>query len=299
MESHGASARGAGARAWRARGARAGARRAAGQLHGGRLDARPSGGELEQLGLHAERDRRISSGRRPRLPRRRDRAAGGGAGAAHARSTAWRSSSRRARSASSCGRAARRRWRRCAGQRAPSAGAGQRRRQAAEGAPIAAPGRSLKRAQTFVQCGTLRRDCQRLAVDGRTHGYRFRRSADGGRLAPGVRPAPERRRSPDGTRPRSPDAAGGVPEALADGHARDRLLDPHRRSAPAPGDGLAARLRLLDPGPRALPCQRVLPARRDRRGVPPDPVQPDDRSTSSACRRRCTSSRAARAASCS
>ena len=42
-------------------------------------------------------------------------------------------------------------------------------------------------------------------------------------------------------------------------------------AAPAPGDRLAARLRLLVPGHGALPRQRVLPARHARRRVPPDP----------------------------
>ncbi len=65
------------------------------------------------------------------------------------------------------------------------------------------------------------------------------------------------------------------PALSLDGHARDRLLDPHRRPAPAPGDRLAARLRLLDPRPRPLPRQRLLPARRDRRRLPPDPLRPD------------------------
>src|SRR5581483_6646075 len=81
-------------------------------------------------------------------------------------------------------------------------------------------------------------------------------------------------RTPDGPRPRAADAARGVPEALGDGHARDRLLDPHGRSAPAPGDELAAGLRVLDPGPRALSRERLLPARGAGRGVPPDPLQP-------------------------
>ena len=63
----------------------------------------------------------------------------------------------------------------------------------------------------------------------------------------------------------------GAAAAHADRHARDRLRDPQLLAAPAAGDRLADRLRLLDPGPRALPRQRLLPARHDRRGVPPDP----------------------------
>ena len=65
------------------------------------------------------------------------------------------------------------------------------------------------------------------------------------------------------------------PKLSPDRHARDHLLDPHRRPAPAPGDRLAARLRLLDPRPRPLPRQRLLPARRDRRRLPPDPLRAD------------------------
>ena len=53
----------------------------------------------------------------------------------------------------------------------------------------------------------------------------------------------------------------GYPKLDAHGHARDHLLDPHQRPAPAAGDRLAARLRLLDPRPRPLPRQRLLPAR--------------------------------------
>ena len=71
------------------------------------------------------------------------------------------------------------------------------------------------------------------SVDGRTHGHRFRRSADGGRAPQGIRPAPELGRPPDRPRARQTDAARGLPEALADGHARDRLLDSQRRPAPA------------------------------------------------------------------
>ena len=52
----------------------------------------------------------------------------------------------------------------------------------------------------------------------------------------------------------------GYPAPDAHRHARDRLLDPQQRSAPAARDGLADRLRLLGPRPRALPRQRLLPA---------------------------------------
>ena len=63
-----------------------------------------------------------------------------------------------------------------------------------------------------------------------------------------------------------------LPRADAAGHARDRLLDPHQRPAPAARDRLADRPRLLDPRPGALPRQRLLPARLDRRRLPPDPA---------------------------
>ena len=44
-------------------------------------------------------------------------------------------------------------------------------------------------------------------VDGRDHGHRFRGHAHGGRGAPGLGPAPQRRRQPHGARPRAPCAA--------------------------------------------------------------------------------------------
>ena len=50
------------------------------------------------------------------------------------------------------------------------------------------------------------------------------------------------------------------------------LLDPHQRPAPEARDRLADRLRLLDPRQGALPRQRLLPARRARRRLPPDPA---------------------------
>ncbi len=93
----------------RTRGERAGARRAAGQLHGGRARAGAGGGDRAAR-PHAGADRRVRDGRRPRLPRAGDRAAGGGAGAggAHARRAGDPRGAGR-RSASSCGRDARRR----------------------------------------------------------------------------------------------------------------------------------------------------------------------------------------------
>ena len=112
---------------------------------------------------------------------------------------------------------------------------------------------------------------------------------------PGLRPAPELGRAPDRPRSRQTGAARGLPEAVLHRHARDHLLDPHRRPAPAPGDRLAAGLRLLDPRPRPLPCQRLLPARRDRRGLPPDPLRPDlDRRARPARRRARVHAQAAR-----
>ena len=107
------------------------------------------------------------------------------------------------------------------------------------------------------------------------HGHRFRRAADGRRIPPRLRPASERGGAPHRARARTTVAAGGLSGAVPGGHARDRLLDPHRRPAPAPGDRLAAGLRLLDSRPRAVSRQRLLPARGDRRGLPPDPVRAD------------------------
>ena len=77
------------------------------------------------------------------------------------------------------------------------------------------------------------------------------------------------------------------------------LLDPHERPAPEAGDRLADRPRLLDPGQGALPRQRVLPARRDVRGLPPDPARDAEARLASGCRRCSRTSRRSRAASCS
>ncbi len=50
---------------------------------------------------------------------------------------------------------------------------------------------------TFVQSASTRRDLCSRYVDGACHGHRFRRPADGGRLATRLGPSPERRRAPD------------------------------------------------------------------------------------------------------
>ncbi|CAA9504834.1 MAG: Twitching motility protein PilT, partial [uncultured Solirubrobacteraceae bacterium] len=108
---------------------------------------------------------------------------------------------------------------------------------------------------------------------------RLRRPAHRGPGASRLRPAPLGQPAPDDPGPRPARADGGLPRARSHDDARAHLRDPLQRPAPAAGDGLAARLRLLHPEHRALPRQRVLPAQRDRRGVPPDPVghHPDRR----------------------
>ncbi len=61
--------------------------------------------------------------------------------------------------------------------------------------------------------------------------------------------------------------------AHADRDQADRLLDPHRQpEAPARG-GPRDRLLVRHQGPGPLPRQRLPPARRDRRGVPADPLR--------------------------
>ena len=103
--------------------------------------------------------------------------------------------------------------------------------------------------------------------------HRLRRAVARGRRSTRLRPPPDRRCAADGARARAPAGGRRVPDADADGHARDRLLDPVERPAPEAGEQLAARLRLPDPRPRSLPRQRLLPALRARRRVPPDPVR--------------------------
>src|SRR5438876_12399989 len=54
------------------------------------------------------------------------------------------------------------------------------------------------------------------------------------------------------------------------------LPDPLERAAEAPGAEAPARLFPLDPRPRPLPRQRVLPARVPRSRLPPDPDRAQD-----------------------
>ena len=100
-----------------------------------------------------------------------------------------------------------------------------------------------------------------------------------GRGAARVRPPPDRRRPADDPPARPARAPRGLPGAHARGHARVHLLDPHDRAAPPPRERPPARLRLRRARPRPLPRQRLLPAQRRRRGVPPDPERdhPDRR----------------------
>ena len=63
----------------------------------------------------------------------------------------------------------------------------------------------------------------------------------------------------------------GLGEAHVRRDAHARLRDPLDRAAEAARDEAPARLLVLRAGPRALPRQRLLPARERRRRVPPDP----------------------------
>ncbi len=92
---------------------------------------------------------------------------------------------------------------------------------------------------------------RRPADTEKAHELRLLRDPPRGRQAEGVRPPHHRRRAADAAYARLARADGGAAEAHADRHARDHLRDPQLVAAPAPGDGLAARLRLLRPGPAA------------------------------------------------
>ena len=123
---------------------------------------------------------------------------------------------------------------------------------------------------------------QRRAADTweeRADGDRVLPDPDRGRDAARVRPPPHRRRAAGDPPARPPGPARGLPGADARGHARVHLLDPHDRAAPPPRERPPARLRLRRAGPRPLPRQRLLPAQRGRRRLPPDPERdrPDRR----------------------
>ena len=89
-----------------------------------------------------------------------------------------------------------------------------------------------------------------------------------------------RRRDP---RARAHRAPRGLRAARRRGHAAALLPDPLERAAEAPRDQAPARLRVLDSRRRALPRQRLLPARGGRRRVPSDSRARSRRSRSSAC----------------
>ena len=141
----------------------------------------------------------------------------------------------------------------------------------------------------------------RLAVpaDNARDGHRLRRAAARGHRPARLRPAPDRRRAADGARARAPAALDGYPTltptdtreivyAILSNDQRQRLENDWQLD-----------FAYSVPGPRALPRQRLLPARGDRRRLPPDPVRdPAARGARPAAGRR-TSSRASRAASCS
>ena len=106
----------------------------------------------------------------------------------------------------------------------------------------------------------------------------------------GLGPAPDGGLAADGARAR-PAAPARLPAADPAGRARDRLLDPHQRPAPEARERLADRPRLLDPGQGPLPRQRLLPARLDRRRLPPDPAGDAGARRRSGCRRSSRTSR--------
>ena len=123
----------------------------------------------------------------------------------------------------------------------------------------------------------------------RAHELRLRRPAPRGRRAQGVRPPHHRRRAADGPRPRPPVAARGLSRPDADRHARDRLLDPHQRPAPALETDWQLDFAYSIPGQARFRVNAYFQRARARRRLPPDPVRDHVRSTTSACRRSSTS----------
>ena len=112
---------------------------------------------------------------------------------------------------------------------------------------------------------------QRAADRGTTWRFDFADSSARGDGDRRLRPAPDRGLAADAAQAR-PAARRSTTRAEPAGGARDRLLDPHQRPAPEAGDRLADRPRLLDPRQGPLPRERLLPARLDRRRLPPDPA---------------------------
>ena len=89
-----------------------------------------------------------------------------------------------------------------------------------------------------------------------------------------LRPAPDRRRAPDGPAPRRARAARAVPRARRAEQLQQMIYAILTQKQREQVRGRArARPRLLRPRPGAVPRQRLPPARGRRRGLPPDPVR--------------------------
>ena len=98
-----------------------------------------------------------------------------------------------------------------------------------------------------------------------TDGFRFRRHADQGHGARCLRPPHHRRRAADGA-PARPAQPARLPEAHPAGHARDRLLDPHRTTS-ASGSRTTGRSTSRTRSP-AGPASASTPSSSARRSAP-------------------------------
>ncbi len=125
----------------------------------------------------------------------------------------------------------------------------------------------------------LSRACGRLPIarprdDAATNFNRRPARADG--RARGFRLAHHGREPARVPRARTHRARGGIRALRRRGNPVDALPDPLERAAEAFRAEPAARLRVLDAGSRALPRQRLLPARGGGRGLPSHPAGDQD-----------------------
>ena len=119
-------------------------------------------------------------------------------------------------------------------------------------------------------------DAEEGLSDFYNHIHSDRRAAHPDGRARRLRPPPRRRLAARDARERPARAASGRPEDRARRDAHAHLRNPLHRAAEAARDEAPARLLVLDPRPRPLPRQRVLPADERRRRVPADPGADQD-----------------------
>ena len=131
------------------------------------------------------------------------------------------------------------------------------------------PAPSVWRSSRWVAAAADR--CPRGALGDHSRPALGRRPSTGCRRSEGVRPPPHGGVASGRPAARSHPAAGGLPGPRPGHDAGADLPDHHHRAAEADGAQPPARLRLRDPRPRPLPCQRLLPARVDRSRVPHHP----------------------------